>query len=60
MHFMPLCIVEKVINSKMPAAIEVNNLRKVFGDKVAVADLTLTVERGEVFGFQDRGCKTTA
>jgi ABC-2 type transport system ATP-binding protein len=26
-------------------------LRKVFGDKVAVSDFTLTVERGEVFGF---------
>jgi ABC-2 type transport system ATP-binding protein len=32
-------------------AIETLNLRKVFGDKVAVKDLTLTVERGEVFGF---------
>lgn len=32
-------------------AIEVEHLRKVFGDKVAVADLTLNVERGEVFGF---------
>lgn len=32
-------------------AIEVRHLRKVFSDKVAVADLTLTVERGEVFGF---------
>ena len=33
-------------------AIETNHLRKVFnGDKVAVSDLTLTVERGEVFGF---------
>ena len=33
-------------------AIETWNLRKVFnGDKVAVADLTLAVRRGEVFGF---------
>ena len=33
-------------------AIETQHLRKVFnGDKVAVADLTLTVDRGEVFGF---------
>jgi ABC-2 type transport system ATP-binding protein len=32
-------------------AIEITNLRKVFGDKVAVEDLTLSVERGEVFGF---------
>jgi ABC-2 type transport system ATP-binding protein len=34
-----------------PPVIETRGLRKVFGDKVAVADLTLTVERGEVFGF---------
>jgi len=32
-------------------AIETRHLRKTFGDKVAVKDLTLTVERGEVFGF---------
>src|SRR3972149_11177628 len=32
-------------------AIETIGLRKVFGDKVAVAGLNLTVERGEVFGF---------
>lgn len=32
-------------------AIETHGLRKTFGDKVAVQDLTLTVERGEVFGF---------
>ncbi len=32
-------------------AIDIHNLRKVFGNKVAVEDLTLTVERGEVFGF---------
>jgi len=32
-------------------AIETRHLRKVFGDKVAVADLTLDVRRGEVFGF---------
>jgi ABC-2 type transport system ATP-binding protein len=32
-------------------AIETRSLRKVFGDKVAVGDLTLSVERGEVFGF---------
>ena len=32
-------------------AIETRGLRKVFGEKVAVGDLTLTVERGEVFGF---------
>lgn len=32
-------------------AIETRGLRKVFGDKVAVSDLTLEVKRGEVFGF---------
>lgn len=32
-------------------AISTIGLRKVFGDKVAVQDLTLDVERGEVFGF---------
>jgi ABC-2 type transport system ATP-binding protein len=33
------------------SAIATNGLRKTFGEKVAVQDLTLTVERGEVFGF---------
>jgi ABC-2 type transport system ATP-binding protein len=33
------------------AAIETHHLRKAFGEKVAVEDLTLTVEKGEVFGF---------
>jgi len=33
------------------AAIETRGLRKEFGKKVAVADLTLQVERGEIFGF---------
>ena len=32
-------------------AIETSGLRKLFGSKVAVEDLTLEVERGEVFGF---------
>jgi ABC-2 type transport system ATP-binding protein len=32
-------------------AIETRHLRKAFGEKVAVEDLTLTVEKGEVFGF---------
>lgn len=35
----------------MDFAIEISGLRKEFGSKVAVADLTLTVRRGEVFGF---------
>jgi len=32
-------------------AIQTNNLRKEFGDNVAVRGLTLEVNRGEVFGF---------
>lgn len=32
-------------------ALETHALRKEFGSKVAVADLTLSVNRGEVFGF---------
>ena len=35
----------------MNSAIETRRLRKQFGDKVAVEDLSLTVPRGEVFGF---------
>ncbi len=35
----------------MTAAIQTQHLCKIFGEKVAVEDLTLTVERGEVFGF---------
>ena len=33
-------------------AIETTHLRKEFGRKVAVADLTLQIKRGEVFGFR--------
>jgi ABC-2 type transport system ATP-binding protein len=32
-------------------AIQTLNLRKVFGTKVAVSNLSLTVRRGEIFGF---------
>ena len=32
-------------------AIETVHLRKEFGNKVAVQDLSLAVPRGEVFGF---------
>jgi ABC-2 type transport system ATP-binding protein len=32
-------------------AIETNKLRKEYGAKIAVADLTLAVPRGEIFGF---------
>ncbi len=35
----------------MTSAIETYNLRKAFGGKVAVEGLTLSVRRGEVFGF---------
>src|SRR5215831_12353182 len=35
----------------MDYAIESQGLRKQFGEKTAVADLTLTVRQGEVFGF---------
>ncbi len=43
-------------------AIETKGLRKVFGDRVAVADLTLRVAEGEVFGFlgPNGAGKTTA
>ncbi len=43
-------------------AIETCHLRKEFGNKAAVADLTLSVERGEVFGFlgPNGAGKTTA
>ncbi len=41
-----------VSNLQSPvSAIQTQNLRKEFGDKVAVADLTLQVEQGEIFGF---------
>ena len=33
------------------SAVETHGLRKVYGDKVAVADLTIRVEPGEIFGF---------
>jgi ABC-2 type transport system ATP-binding protein len=35
----------------LPPAIETHGLRKTYGGKVAVADLSLRVEAGEVFGF---------
>ncbi len=46
----------------MNAAIEAHHLRKEYGPKVAVADLSLQVERGEIFGFlgPNGAGKTTA
>lgn len=46
----------------MPATISTRGLTKEFGGKVAVADLTLDVEQGEVFGFlgPNGAGKTTA
>lgn len=35
----------------MSAVLETQHLRKAFGDVLAVADVSLRVERGEVFGF---------
>lgn len=34
----------------MEAIIEIRNLRKTYGAKVAVDDVSLTIERGEIFG----------
>ena len=34
-----------------PPVIETQRLRRRFGDKLAVADLSIAVQRGEVFGF---------
>jgi ABC-2 type transport system ATP-binding protein len=50
------------MSTQTSPAIEIHSLRKVFGDKVAVAGLELTVERGEVFGFlgPNGAGKTTA
>jgi ABC-2 type transport system ATP-binding protein len=49
-------------NDTSTPAIATQNLRKRYGQKVAVADLTLTVQRGEVFGFlgPNGAGKTTA
>ncbi|MGD9101441.1 MAG: ABC transporter ATP-binding protein [Anaerolineae bacterium] len=49
-------------NDTSTPAIATQNLRKRYGKKVAVAGLTLTVQRGEVFGFlgPNGAGKTTA
>jgi ABC-2 type transport system ATP-binding protein len=43
-------------------AIETQGLTKIYGEKMAIRDLTLTVERGEIFGFlgPNGAGKTTA
>ncbi|BBH69315.1 ABC transporter ATP-binding protein [Actinoplanes sp. OR16] len=38
----------------MPAVIEVQNIRKRYGDTLAVDDVSLTVEQGEIFGILGR------
>ena len=35
----------------MPAVIEVHNIRKSYGDTVAVDDVSFSVQRGEIFGI---------
>ena len=57
-----LCCLNNTMSDPIVPAIEVNGLRKTFGEKVAVANLTLTVQRGEVFGFlgPNGAGKTTA
>ncbi|WP_246060064.1 ABC transporter ATP-binding protein [Herbidospora galbida] len=35
----------------MPSVIEVTNLHKRYGDKIAVDDVSFTVEQGEIFGI---------
>src|SRR5579863_7819976 len=42
---------ELTLSSSDNFAVRTQNLRKVFGGKVAVRDLSLTVRRGEIFGF---------
>jgi ABC-2 type transport system ATP-binding protein len=43
--------VQQAMDESKSFALQTNGLQKIFGDKVAVQDLTLNVERGEVFGF---------
>jgi ABC-2 type transport system ATP-binding protein len=51
-----------MMTSTLPPAIEICDMQKVFGDKVAVKNLSLCVEQGEVFGFlgPNGAGKTTA
>ena len=60
--FLVFIIEHRALNMSASPSIATQGLTKVFGDKVAVADLTLEVERGEVFGFlgPNGAGKTTA
>ena len=42
---------EATLAAPSQLAVETHNLRKVYGSKVAVRGLSLTVQRGEIFGF---------
>ena len=44
-------VAAEVMQAKPQLAISTRGLRKLYGDKVAVRNLTLEVPRGEVFGF---------
>src|SRR5438067_1071072 len=46
----PVSYHENFVDESTPA-IEIQNLRKVYGSKAAVDGLTLTVQRGSFFGF---------
>ena len=54
--------IDATIDFKKTPAVEAHRLRKEYGPKVAVEDLSLRVERGEVFGFlgPNGAGKTTA
>ena len=42
---------DRAATSAPPLAIATQGLRKVYGSKVAVEDVTIDVPEGEVFGF---------
>jgi ABC-2 type transport system ATP-binding protein len=42
---------KEMSNNNNSKAVDVNDLRRTFGDFVAVDDIDLTVEKGEIFGF---------
>jgi ABC-2 type transport system ATP-binding protein len=43
--------VQQTMDESNSFALQTNGLQKIYGEKIAVQDLTLNVERGEVFGF---------